>query len=88
MRQIKLVFSAVSLLAITGCATSSGVMPIGSDTYSLSVQAATAAAAKQDALNEANAHCKAQNKNIQANYMRPSSDAFGWHSYEVHFKCN
>jgi len=87
MKILKGIFLSIVSLSLLGCATSSGVMTIGSNTYSLSVQAATAASAKQDALNEANAHCKEMKKEIQATHMRPSSDAFGWHSYEIHFRC-
>ena len=87
MLKSKFVFVAIISITLTACASSSGVLSIGNSTYSLTTQAATAAAAKQDALNEANAFCKNTSKEIQATHMRPSSDAFGWHSYEIHFRC-
>lgn len=76
-----------SVVVLAGCATSSGVMQIGKDTYSLTIQADSASSAKQKAISEAAQFCIAKNKTLEVQQTRPSSDAYGWHSYEANFKC-
>jgi hypothetical protein len=57
---------AVTALALTGCATSSGVLPMGGGKYSImtsaSHSAGGAAAAKRNAYTEAAAACSKLNK--------------------------
>lgn len=74
--------------SILGCASSSGVMQIGKDTYSLTVQADSASSAKQKSVNEANNYCKMNGKTLEVQQTRAGSDAYGWHMYEVNFKCS
>lgn len=54
---------------LAGCATQSGVVPIGQDTYMVSRQGYTvvtsAAAIKADAFREANAYCQQHGKQFQ-----------------------
>lgn len=87
MKNCKIISAAALSLFVAGCATSSGVLPIGRDSFTLTVQSSTAAAAKQDAITEANAYCAKKSESIEVLRMRPDSDAYGWHSYEINFKC-
>ncbi len=85
---IKLVFLVIASSAIlTACASSSGVQRIGTGTYSLTIQAATASDAKQKAITEASEFCQKQGKTMEAKRMGGSSDVYGWHSYEINFAC-
>ena len=72
---------------LASCATSSGVQPIGKDLYSLTVQDSTASAAKQSAIQQATAHCASTKKDLSVTDMGGRSDAYGWHSYELNFRC-
>lgn len=60
---------ATLLVLITGCASNSGVVPIGPDTYMVSRQAATGftglGTLKADAFREASAHCVSEGKLIR-----------------------
>ena len=57
------------LLLVAGCASNSGVAPIGPDTYMVSRQAATGFSGsgdlKAEAFREANQYCLSQNKVMQ-----------------------
>lgn len=57
-----------SLVFLAGCATSSGVMQLGPDTYTISTHASVvrggAAGAKRMALEEASRHCASMGKEI------------------------
>ena len=81
-----LTFVAVAIV-MSGCASSSGVMPIGKDTFTLTVQADSASAAKQKSIGEASAYCVNRGKSLDVQQTRAGSDAYGWHMYEVNFKC-
>ena len=86
--RIAQVFLIASLVgSLIGCATSSGILPIGKNTFTVTIQSDTASSAKEKAINEANAFCAKSNQSIEVARMLPSSDAWGWHSYEVNFKC-
>lgn len=74
-------------LGTVGCASSSGPLPVGPGIYSVAVQAQTAPAAAKQAINEAAAFCGTKGQRMESTRTRPSSDAFGWHSYEVTFRC-
>lgn len=87
-----LFFASVLLLA--GCASNSGVVPMGSDTFMLSRQAATgfsgAASLKAEALQEANQHCQAQKKEllvVSTNEAQPPFILGNYPRAEVQFKC-
>jgi len=85
--------SPLFLVILSGCATTSGVVPMGSDTYMISRSEkafdATGSRVKADALKEANAYCASNGKNIEivnanSKDMVPfKSDA----QAEVVFKC-
>lgn len=88
MRITQISLTATLLIGLlTGCATSSGVLPIGKDSFTVTIQSDTASSAKEKAIREANAFCAKRSQSIEATRMLPSSDAWGWHSYEVNFKC-
>lgn len=79
--------SVIAAIALVGCATSSGVLPIGKDKFTVTIQSDTASSAKEKAINEANSFCAKSGKSMDIERMTPSSDALGWHSYEVNFGC-
>lgn len=58
--------AAVIMLScsLSGCASTSGVMPMGPDTFSVSSDNPSAAAAKQSALSQAQGHCASLGKEI------------------------
>jgi uncharacterized lipoprotein YajG len=65
----KLFLLMIALLVLAGCATKSGVVSAGPDTYLVTRQAKTNFAnldnLKADALQEATEYCLSQNKNIR-----------------------
>ena len=64
----KVLYSALVIL-VTGCASNSGVVPIGPDTFMVSRQAATgfsgSGTLKAEAFQEANQYCLSQKKKLQ-----------------------
>lgn len=81
-------------LAIVGCASNSGVVPIGPDTYMVSRQAATgftgAGTLKADAFREANEFCISQKKSIRvtnSNESHPPYIVGNFPRAEVQFMC-
>ena len=77
----------LALTLLGGCATSSGILPMGKDLYSLTVQADAASSAKKNAIEQAAEHCSKKGQSIEVAKTGASSDAYGWHSYEVTFRC-
>ncbi|MCL2910775.1 hypothetical protein [Shewanella aquimarina] len=81
------------ILILTACAQSSGVVPLGGDSYMISRSEkgfdVTGSAVKADALKEANSYCQAQGKELQLIKAVPKdmvpfrSDA----QAEIEFKC-
>lgn len=59
----------LAALILAGCASNSGITPIGKDTYMVSRQAATgfsgSGTLKAEAFQEANAYCEKAGKNLQ-----------------------
>jgi len=83
----------VALLA--GCASNSGVVPIGRGTYMISRQAATGFTGlgnlKAEALREANAFCEEQGKTFELLDNRESEPPYVLGNYprvEIEFRCN
>jgi hypothetical protein len=66
--QVKVIYLAIVIL-VTGCASNSGVVPIGPDTFMVSRQAATgfsgSGTLKAEAFQEANQYCLSQKKRFQ-----------------------
>ena len=91
--QLKSFYFLPSVLLI-GCASNSGVVPIGDDMLMVSRQAATGFSGlgtlKADALQEANQYCVAQNKMAQvisATEAEPPFILGNFPKAEVRFKC-
>ena len=81
-------------IVLLGCASNSGVVPIGDDTYMVSRQAATGFSGlgtlKADALKEANSYCVSQNKKmhvVSATEAEPPFILGNFPKAEVQFRC-
>ena len=65
---ISFAVAAAAAVLATACASSSGVLPLGPDTYSISAHAAPARggapSARKSALSEASAHCSSLSKEV------------------------
>lgn len=84
---------AVAML-VAGCASNSGVVPIGTDTFMVSRQAATgfsgSGTLKAEAFQEANQYCVAQHKKLQvvSTYEAQPPYVFGnFPKAEIQFMC-
>jgi hypothetical protein len=83
----------IIVLAVGGCAMSTGIMPVGPDTYMLSKHNAPirggAITAQQEALAEANAFCAQQSKVFLPNDMQtPASlNPYGPTNFSITFRC-
>lgn len=81
---------ALPILALAGCASSSGVHEVAPDVYSVSSTAITSfggsATAKGDALKKAQATCAAQGKQMEL-VNQESSATFASGSADVTFRC-
>lgn len=81
-------------IILSGCATSSGVSPLGEDTYMISRNGAgfwtSTASVKAEALKDANGYCTGQGKRLQVNHTN-QHEASGrpgdFPGAEVHFMC-
>ena len=81
-------------LVLAGCATNSGVVPIGQGTYFIEKQAATGFSGmgtlKSEVLQEAGRHCAASNKDMQVISMTEAQPPFIFGNYpkaDIQFKC-
>ena len=88
----KFVIAATVFLA--GCASNSGIIPIGKDTYMVSRQAATgfsgSGTLKAEAFQEASAYCVSQGKALQVVNTQEAQPPFLLGNYpraEVQFMC-
>jgi len=93
IRAAAVVLCGLALLA--GCASNSGVVPMGSGTYMISRQAATGFTGlgnlKAEALREANAFCEEQGKTFELLDSRQSEPPYVLGNYprvEIEFRCN
>ena len=91
---MKKVLALLSTLLLFGCASNSGVVSIGPDTFMVSHQAATGFSGlgtlKADAVKEANEYCIGQNKNIRIVNTSESSPPYILGNYprvEIQFMC-
>jgi hypothetical protein len=83
----------VAALALTGCVKSTGILPAGPNTYSLTEHVAPIAGggdeAHRKALEEANAYCQGQGREmlpVQMNSGDPRG-IYGDTSYTATFRC-
>lgn len=81
------------LSCLAGCASSSGVLQAGPDTYSINTSASLIrggmAGAKKEAYDAANHECSTQNKEmlvVSESATRPSFTD-GMHTVDLRFKC-
>ena len=91
MKHISAVIIAILLVS---CAANSGVIPMGTDTYFLSRQAATgfsgASTLKSEVLQEANQYCQGQRKVMEVISLTEAQPPFILGNYpkaEVQFRC-
>ena len=87
-----LTITIATALLLSGCALSSGVLPMGPDTYSVSVNAAPArggtVGARQVALTEAGKHCAGMGKEILVtNTSARQTNALGQGTFDLTFQC-
>jgi hypothetical protein len=94
MTIIKNISPLFTPLILFGCASNSGVVPIGPETFMVSRQAATGFSGlgtlKADAFKEANEYCVSQNKNIRVVNTNESSPPYVMGNFpraEVQFMC-
>jgi hypothetical protein len=85
---------AVCALVVAGCASNSGVVPAGPDTYLVSRQAATGFSGlgtlKADALREANTYCQSLHKTmkvVSTTEAKPPYILGNFPKAEVQFMC-
>jgi hypothetical protein len=83
----------IAAALLTACASSSGVLPIGPDTYTISVGVSATgsisgnnARAKREALTEANEFCEKRGKQILVQNSGMNSTMYGSTS-EIVFRC-
>lgn len=90
MRWLAVLLAAV----VTGCASNSGVVATGADTYFISRQASTGIAGmanlKAEAIGEASQFCGAKGKALSVTSQKDAEPPFIFGNYpksEVQFKC-
>lgn len=86
--------TALLCLLLVGCATNSGVVPAGGDTFVIAKQAATGfpglGTLKTDVLTEANQHCTTKGKAMQVVNSTETQPPYILGNYpraEVTFRC-
>jgi hypothetical protein len=89
----KVIYSTLVIL-VTGCASNSGVVPIGPDTFMVSRQAATgfsgSGTLKAEAFQEANQYCLSQKKKLQVVHTAEAQPPYVFGNFpkaEVQFMC-
>lgn len=91
---IKMLLIAVGFASVSGCASNSGVVSMGQDTYFVSRQAASAFSGmgtlKAEAIGEAGQFCGAKGKAVQMvseNDAKPPYIFGNFPKTEIQFKC-
>jgi hypothetical protein len=86
--------SIIAATMLYGCASNSGVVPIGQDTYMVSRQAATSfggsGTLKAEAFQEANQYCASQGKKLQVMSTQEAQPPYLFGNFpkaEVQFMC-
>ncbi len=78
-------------IALVGCTSSSGVIPMGDDTYSIMVSAHStlvpAGGIKEDAYKNAHKHCTALSKSLEEVSLNSSSGIATPPEVELKFRC-
>lgn len=82
---------AASVLVLAGCATSSGVLQLGPDTYTISTAAdmfrGGGAGARQEALTAAQKHCVSMGKELMTTNINVGGFVGGGNTISVNFRC-
>ena len=91
---LKMTFVAALFLLISGCATDSGVIQMGDDTYIITKQAATGLSGignlKADAMKDAYAHCSQSGRSVKVTDAKESKPPYLLGNYprvEISFQC-
>ena len=91
---MKVLLSAALAAALVGCATHSGVTPMGGGMYLLAKQAGTgfggAANLKAELLREADAYCTGKNQELEVIQAQENAGPYVFGHYpraEVQFRC-
>ena len=86
--------ASLPILLLVGCATNSGIAPMGQDTYMVARQAATGFSGsgdlKAEALREANDYCMSQKREMQVLSTSEAKPPYIFGNFpkaEVQFKC-
>ncbi|MCX5811093.1 MAG: hypothetical protein NT178_00900 [Proteobacteria bacterium] len=89
----KIIYCSIVLL-LAGCASNSGVVPIGKDTFMVSRQAATgfsgSGTLKAEAFQEANQYCLSQKKTLQVVNTSEAQPPYVFGNFpkaEIQFMC-
>ena len=85
-------FTLIYIILVTGCTSTTGVVPIGEDTYMIGKStnlALTSSGIKADAFKEASNYCAKQGKKIQVIRTTATDMKLGSHvgSTEIQFMC-
>ena len=91
---MKLFWGMVGVLFLSACASNSGIVPIGQDTFMVSRQAATgfsgSGTLKAEAFQEANKFCSGQGKSLQVVHTSEAAPPYIFGNFpkaEVQFMC-
>lgn len=87
--RVSILFGSVIML-VGGCASSTGVLPLGKDTYTITTDAhftrGGAGAAKSRAINEANEYCASNGLNFV--FLNSSNGSYGEYlTHDLTFRC-
>jgi hypothetical protein len=83
---MKILGAACLMLAVAGCASSTGVMPFGKDTYTITATSLLPSGAQKSALTQALASCA--ESGLQMSPVSTQTTAGGdFSSYELVFRC-
>jgi hypothetical protein len=89
--QQRVLWALGASLALTACAMSSGILPMGPDTYTISVHAAPArggeVGAKGIAIREANAYCTNLGKQLLVIHTNSGPGAMPGGDFGMEFRC-
>jgi hypothetical protein len=92
---VKKLLLVPSICLLTACVSSSGILPMGKDTYTLTVSESdslfdseNATKAKKEVMNQATAYCKNLNKEVLVkNMSNTTSGKTSTSSYDIVFQC-
>jgi hypothetical protein len=84
-----------SIFLLTACVSSSGILPMGKDTYTLTVSVSdsifdseNATKAKKEVISQSTAYCKNLNKEVLVkNMSNTTSGKTSTSSYDIVFQC-